>query len=69
MSSNAAMFMQRKNAGTVLQDFTAAADVRQTPIISTVISTMHMISAVNCRKSVIECAIMIKAADSSENGE
>ena len=63
MNSNAVMFMQKKNAETVLQDSTAAADVRQTPIISMEILMMHMILAVNCRKSVIECAIMIKAAE------
>ena len=51
MNSNAVMFMQKKNAETVLQDSTAAADVQQTPIISMEILMMHMILAVNCRKS------------------
>ena len=51
MNSNAVMFMQKKNAETVLQNSIAAADAQQTPIISMDISMMHMILAVNCRKS------------------
>lgn len=44
--------MQKKSAKTVLQNSTAAADVRRTPGISTNPSTMHMISDVNCSGSV-----------------
>ena len=44
---------QKKNAENVSQDSTAAADVQQTPIISMDISMMHMILAVNFRKSVL----------------
>ena len=53
MNSNAVTSMQKKNAETVLQDSTAAADAQQIPIISMEISMMHMILAVNCRKSVL----------------
>ena len=58
----AAMSMRRKNVGIALPDFTAAAAVRPIPTISTAPSRMRMISGVSCRKSVVECAIMIKAA-------
>ena len=51
-SSKSVTFTPRKNAGTVLPNSTAAADVRRTPGISTNPSTMHMISDVNCSGSV-----------------
>ena len=37
-------------AETALQDFTAAVDVVQMPIISVVLLTAHMRSAARCRK-------------------
>ena len=52
LSLKTAMSMQKKSAKTVLQNSTAAADVRQTPGISTNPSTMHMISDANCSGSV-----------------
>ena len=45
-----------------LQNSIVAGDAQQTPIISMDISMMHMILAVNFRKSVLN-AIMIKAAE------
>ena len=62
MSSSSAMSMQKKNAGTALQDSTAAADVRQIPIISTVLLTDAYDIGCEMQKKRIECAIMIKAA-------
>lgn len=53
MNSNAVTFMQKKNAENVLQNSIVAADAQQTPIISMDISMMHMILAVNFRKSVL----------------
>ena len=41
---------KRKHARTALQDFTAAVDVVQMPIISVVLLTAHMRSAARCRK-------------------
>ena len=45
--------MQKKNAATVLQDFTAAVAVQQMRTISAMISLVHMTSDVNFRKSVL----------------
>ena len=50
MSLSFAMYMQKKHARTALQDFTAAVDVVQMPIISVVLLTAHMRSAGRCRK-------------------
>ena len=50
ISLNAVMFTRRKNAANVLQDFTAAAAVRQILIISTEVLQMPMILAVSYRK-------------------
>ena len=51
MSLNSAMYTQKINAGTVLQDFTAAAAVQQTPLNSTMPLPMLMTLAVRCRRS------------------
>ena len=63
MNSNAVMFMQKKNAETVLQDSTAAADVQQTPI--NFHGNINDAYDIGCelQKKRIECAIMIKAAE------
>ena len=50
MSLSFAMYMQKRHARTALQDFTAAVDVVQMPIISVVLLTAHMRSAARCRK-------------------
>ena len=47
------MFMQRKNAKTVLQSFIAAGDAQPIPIISTGISMTPMIWAVNCKENAL----------------
>ena len=47
--SEDAVYIPKKNAKIVLQNFTAAADVWQTLIISMERSMMLMISAVRCR--------------------
>ena len=52
MNLSAAMFMRKKNAVIVLQNFIAVADVQQTPIISMETSIMHTTSDVHFRKSV-----------------
>ena len=51
MSLSFAMYMQRRSVGIVLQDSIAAVAVRLIHIISMEVSWMHMISAVNCRRS------------------
>ena len=59
---DAATCTPRKNAGTALQDFTAAAAVRQIPGIS--IGTINDAYDIGCelQRKRVECAIMIKAA-------
>ena len=61
--------MQKKSAKTVLQDSTAAADVRQTPTIST--KSINDAYDIGCelQRKRIECAIMIKAALADEEKE
>ena len=51
MNSSAATCMPRKNAGTALQDFTAAEAVQQIHTISMEVSMMPMISDVSSSRS------------------
>ena len=62
MNSSAAMFMQRKNVRSVLQDFTAAEAVRQ--ILITSMARFNDAYDIGCEleRKRVECAIMIKAA-------
>ena len=53
VNSNAVMYMPRKNAETVLQDFTAAAVVQQIRIISMEALQMPMTSDVSLKKNVL----------------
>lgn len=57
VSSNAAMYMPRKNAEIVLQDFTAAAVVLQIPIISMEALQMLMILDVSLKENVLNAPL------------
>lgn len=60
MNLSAAMFMRKRNAVIVLQDFIAAADVRLMHITLPEISVEHMTSAVNFRRNALNVQLCLR---------